>query len=152
VNGIPGGTSSIGRVDSEDVFHTPNTLPDPPEVTVRVVSEKDTTKTAVCQVSMVPRVKVEAEDRIAEHDRGGDDIVTVDQSHQGASGGFAVEGLDRMLEWIEIPIHFAYSGNYTVDFRQASYAPIRTRISLTTPDGKSSEPFWMVRIIYGGCG
>jgi len=69
-----------------------------------------------------------------------------------ASGGFAVEGLDRLLEWIDVPVEIPYSGTYKIAFRHASDASVKAKISIGSagPEGQSYE--WIVKLNAGGCG
>ncbi len=150
VNGDWNGNTQIGFISRPGKYTAPAIVPDPPWVEIRAVSRRDTTKFAVCQVEIVPGVKIECEDMTQFIDRGG---VTIGEVFKyNASEKHAIEGLDRMLEWIEIPVQFAYSGNHTVAFRNAARSPTDVRISILEPDRKTQGPEWILTVSGGGCG
>ncbi len=109
--------------------------------------EEDTTGPGSIPASAVA---VEAEDMSDFLDRGSAGIVIVDQN--GASGGRAVEGLDKTLEWIDIPVHFEGTGRYAVTFRHASVAEGTVTVSVRSPALKGKYVDWAVSLIPGTCG
>lgn len=54
VNGITGGNDTIGRIDSNGLFHAPTTIPNPASVTVTAVSFEDQSLSATASVSITP--------------------------------------------------------------------------------------------------
>lgn len=150
VNDNPGGYPIIGTIGEDGVYKAPNALPDPAVVQVKAVSRRDPSKYAVAQVEIVLPAGTEAEQKTAELDRGGPKKIYV-VAWPTASGGQAVEGLDMLLEWIEVPVQFQHTGSYRVAFRHASYAGVRVRITIydAGPSGQDRE--WVLTL-NGGCG
>jgi len=58
VNGVTGGNSMFGTVDSGAVYHAPAAVPDPPQVIVRATSVADPTKSMSAVVTIVAAVTV----------------------------------------------------------------------------------------------
>jgi hypothetical protein len=54
VNGITGGNDTIGRIDSNGLYHAPTTIPTPPTVTVTAVSFEDQNVSATATVAITP--------------------------------------------------------------------------------------------------
>jgi hypothetical protein len=150
VNGMPGGSTSVGIIQQPGQYWAPSAVPPTPWIEIRVVSEKDTTKTATCQVEIVPEVKIECEDMTDFQDRGG--VRTIYEVFKSnASSQYAIEGLDKNLEWIEIPVELDYSGNYKVTFRNATRSATDIKISILDPE-KRQGPEWILTVEGGGCG
>lgn len=60
VNGVVGGTSTVGRISSGGLFTAPNTVPSPAIVSVTAVSVADPTKSANAAVSITQRFRAAA--------------------------------------------------------------------------------------------
>ncbi len=58
VNGITGGNDTIGRIDSNGLYHAPTTIPSPAIVTVTAVSFEDETVSASATVAITPAPSV----------------------------------------------------------------------------------------------
>jgi hypothetical protein len=54
VNGITGGNDTIGRIDSNGLYHAPTTIPSPPTVTVAAFSFEDQNVSATATVAITP--------------------------------------------------------------------------------------------------
>jgi hypothetical protein len=54
VNSITGGNDTIGRIDSNGLYHAPTTIPSPPTVTVTAVSFEDQNVFASASVAITP--------------------------------------------------------------------------------------------------
>jgi hypothetical protein len=54
VNNITGGNDTIGRIDSNGLYHAPTTIPSPPTVTVTAVSFEDQNVSASASVAITP--------------------------------------------------------------------------------------------------
>jgi glycosyl hydrolase family 114 len=52
VNGTTGGNSTIGTISTSGLYSAPSTIPSPATVTVQVISQADTTKTASASVTV----------------------------------------------------------------------------------------------------
>ena|GEM_PF-4716184 len=150
VNGIPEGQSSIGRIYSSGVYRAPEAVPDPPVVEVRAVSRRDTARFAVAYVEIVAPVSVEAEDMTEAQDRGHSAIGVVYWFN--ASGLHAVEGLNRMLEWIEIPAVFPLSGAYNVAVTHATKYGPTVDVTVIPTKANRAEQEWRITLNGGGCG
>jgi hypothetical protein len=94
-------------------------------------------------------VKVEAENKTDQFDRGEANMAIV--SWANASGGKAVEGFDKLLEWIEIPAEFSRSGSYRVAFRHASFPDVKVRVTLAGAGPDSADVEWILQL-NAGCG
>ena len=55
VNGIVGGSASVGTISTAGVYRAPNQVPSPSAVTVSATSTADPTKSAAAQVTIVRR-------------------------------------------------------------------------------------------------
>ncbi len=150
VNGDPGGSTSLGYMNASGKYHAPETLPDPPRVEVKAVSRKDPSRFAAATVEIVAPVTFETESYIASDDRGGLPVYVVPRS--GASAGVAVEGLDRVAEWIDIPIQLDYSGSYVISFRHASDEDVTVILSIPGSGPKGQDGEWILGLNGGGCG
>ena len=95
-------------------------------------------------------VGVEAEMLTDSYNRGGTPIQVVSRST--ASGGQAVEGLDRLQEWIEIPVTFDQTGVYGVVFHHASTEGVQVVITVVGGGTKAPDPEWLLTLNSGGCG
>jgi hypothetical protein len=93
-------------------------------------------------------LRAEAETMTDSHDVGFTSIYVA--SRAAASGGKAVEGLDRMLEWIEIPMTFAQSGAYTVRLHHASKDGVQVTVTVLG-GAKDGDPEWVLSLNAGGC-
>lgn len=60
VNNTPGGSATIGTISATGVYTAPTQVPSPATVTVTVVSQADTTKSASAQVTVVDHTPNEA--------------------------------------------------------------------------------------------
>ncbi len=58
VNGITGGNDTIGRIDSNGLYHAPTTIPSPAIVTVTAISFEDETVSASATVAITPAPSV----------------------------------------------------------------------------------------------
>jgi hypothetical protein len=58
VNGTPGGNDTVGRIDSNGVYHSPATVPSSGTVSVTAVSYDEPTLTAPSTVTIIPAPKV----------------------------------------------------------------------------------------------
>jgi hypothetical protein len=80
---------------------------------------------------------IEAESFVASHNAGGDPIVVV--SCSAASGGYAVEGVDSIGDWIELVLNVPVIYGYADSLRSAGYyayeSDIKTTIFGADPDG-----------------
>ncbi len=83
-------------------------------------------------------------------DRGFTNMTIV--QHSAASGGQAVEGLDKMLEWIDIPVRFEGTGSYTVAFRHASVQAGTVILSVQSAGPRKEDVEWSIALIPGTCG
>ena len=54
VNSITGGNDSVGRIDSNGLYHSPSTIPNPATVTVTAVSFEDQNLSASAAVAITP--------------------------------------------------------------------------------------------------
>lgn len=54
VNNITGGNDTIGRIDSNGLYHAPTTVPSPPTVTIAASSFEDVNATATATVTITP--------------------------------------------------------------------------------------------------
>ncbi len=152
VNGSQGGNASLGTMYDAGRYRAPATLPDPAIVEIKAVSREDPSRYAVATVEIVPPWVFEAERFTAANDRGGLPIKSIDKWAYGASADSAVEGLDRILEWIEVPIVIEHAGAYKISFRHASDASVKGKISIPGcgPEGQDRE--WILQLNAGGCG
>jgi len=104
----------------------------------------------VTRPSPASDVGVEAETMSHSHDRGATPVQIV--SRNTASGGQAVEGLDRLQEWIEIPVPFDQTGFYNVVFRHASTEGVQVTVTVAGGGSKNQDPEWLLSLNSGGCG
>jgi len=58
VNGVPGGNSGSGTIDSSGVYTAPSVPPSPPTVNVTAVAKADTTKSATASVTVTISITV----------------------------------------------------------------------------------------------
>ncbi len=153
VNDDPGGSGSFGYIHESGKYEAPSTLPDPPHVEVKAVSRKDPARFATATVEIVlPAVFVfEAETYTQAGDEGGDPVFIIDQSAHNASGDYAVEGLDRVFEWIEVPIHIEYSGMYKIVFRHAAHSSITAQISMPGCGSEGQDGSWTLSLSGNSC-
>ena len=95
-------------------------------------------------------VGAEAETMSDSNDQGATPIQIVSRST--ASGGQAVEGLDRLQEWIEIPVPFGQTGFYNVILRHASTEGVQVAVTVVGGGSKTQDPEWLLSLNAGGCG
>lgn len=80
---------------------------------------------AVVQVAFPQTLRLEAEDFIASHNIGGGDVYI--RSCSAASGGYAVDGLDREGEWIQLALELSEGLCFVDSLRSAgSLGTVRT--------------------------
>ena len=58
VNDLPGGSSTVGSIDSGGVYTAPGLVPEPPNVRVKAVSQADVSKSAEATVTIVPVISI----------------------------------------------------------------------------------------------
>jgi hypothetical protein len=97
-----------------------------------------------------PTLKVECEDKTDELNLGNSSIHL--NAHPAASGGGAIEGLDAVGEWIEIPADFEQSGLYEMKFRHATVYEVGATITVSSPERKRNDAEWNVALNPGTCG
>jgi hypothetical protein len=58
VNGTTGGDATVGTINSSGLYTAPTTVPDPPTVTVKAISQADNTKSASATVTITLHITV----------------------------------------------------------------------------------------------
>jgi len=89
VNGITGGNDTIGRIDSNGLFHAPTTIPSPPTVSVTAFSFEDqnVSATATVAITPAPAVTITAPSAPVTISAGGANHINFTASETGGSTG-----------------------------------------------------------------
>jgi hypothetical protein len=86
VNGVSGGSASVGTISASGLYTAPATLPAPANVTVTAVSQADAQASAAASVSLKDDIVVTVSPAVASVPTGGAQVFTANIS---GTGGFA---------------------------------------------------------------
>jgi hypothetical protein len=89
VNTVTGGNDTIGRIDSNGLYHAPATIPSPPTVTVTAVSFEDqnVSATATVAITPAPAVTITSPSAPVTVTSGGANLVNFSAIETGGSTG-----------------------------------------------------------------